>query len=277
MTAPWVYRFDQVDDAEKAVGVAWDDVRGLLGGKGANLAEMTRLGIPVPPGFTVTTTACLRYLDGGNTAPEGLWGEVDDALRALEDRTGKRFGDPDAPLLLSCRSGAKFSMPGMMDTVLNIGLNDATARGLVRRTGDEHFVYDSYRRLVQMFGTVVLGLRDELFEHVLATARAARGVDSDADLTAEDLRGIVVRFRDLAVAFPDDPLQQLRMAIEAVFSSWNGRRAVDYRNAAGIAHDLGTAVNVQTMVFGNLGERSATGVAMSRSGATGAPGLEGDI
>ena len=276
MTAPWVYRFDQIDDAEKAVGSAWDDVKALLGGKGANLAEMTRLGIPVPPGFTVTTTACLRYLDDGNTAPAGLWEQVDDALRALEERTGKRFGDPDAPLLLSCRSGAKFSMPGMMDTVLNIGLNDATAEGLVRRSGDEHFVYDSYRRLVQMFGTVVLGLRDELFEHVLASARTARGIESDADLTADDLRDIVGKFRDIAAAFPDDPLQQLRMAIEAVFTSWNGRRAVDYRNAAGIAHGLGTAVNVQTMVFGNLGERSATGVAMSRSGATGAPGLEGD-
>jgi pyruvate,orthophosphate dikinase len=276
MAAPLVYRFDQVDDAEKAVGGAWDDVKALLGGKGANLAEMTRLGIPVPPGFTVTTTACLRYLEYDNTPPEGLWEEVEDALRRLEERTGKRFGDPESPLLLSCRSGAKFSMPGMMDTVLNIGLNTATAEGLVRRTGDEHFVYDSYRRLVQMFGTVVLGLRDELFEHVLATARAARGVDSDADLTADDLRGIVNRFRDIAVTFPDDPFEQLRMAIEAVFASWNGRRAVDYRNAAGIAHDLGTAVNVQTMVFGNLGERSATGVAMSRSGATGTPGLEGD-
>ena len=276
MNAPWVYRFDQLDDAEKAVGSAWDDVKALLGGKGANLAEMTRLGIPVPPGFTVTTAACLRYLDGDNTPPESLWDEVDDALRALEQRTGKRFGDPDSPLLLSCRSGAKFSMPGMMDTVLNIGVNDATAEGLVRRTGDEHFVYDSYRRLVQMFGTVVLGLRDELFEHVLATARAARGVETDADLTAEDLRGIVARFRDIAASFPDDPLQQLRMAIEAVFASWNGRRAVDYRNAAGIPHDLGTAVNVQTMVFGNLSGHSATGVAMSRSGATGAPGLAGD-
>jgi pyruvate,orthophosphate dikinase len=276
MTTTWVYRFDQVDDAEKHAG-SWDGVRALLGGKGANLAEMTRLGIPVPPGFTVTTAGCLRYLDEGNTLPEGLWEQVGGALRTIEERADKRFGDPERPLLVSCRSGAKFSMPGMMDTVLNIGLNDATAQGLVRLTGDEHFVYDSYRRLVQMFGTVVLGLRDELFEHVLADARAARGVDSDTDLTADDLRGIVGRFRDIAVRFPIDPSEQLRMAIEAVFSSWNGRRAIDYRNAAGIAHDLGTAVNVQTMVFGNLGDRSATGVAMSRSGATGAPGLEGDF
>jgi pyruvate,orthophosphate dikinase len=277
MTTTWVYRFDQVDEAEKHVDGSWDDVRALLGGKGANLAEMTRLGIPVPPGFTVTTTACLRYLENDNTLPEGLWDQVGDALRTIEERAGKRLGDPDRPLLVSCRSGAKFSMPGMMDTVLNIGLNDEAAEGLVRLTGDEHFVYDSYRRLVQMFGTVVLGLRDELFEQVLADARAARGVDSDTDLTAEDLRRIVGRFRDIAVRFPTDPYEQLRMAIEAVFASWNGRRAIDYRNAAGIPHDLGTAVNVQTMVFGNLGDRSATGVAMSRSGATGAPGLEGDF
>jgi len=277
MTTTWVYRFDQVDEAEKHVDGSWDDVRALLGGKGANLAEMTRLGIPVPPGFTVTTTACLRYLENDNTLPEGLWDQVGDALRTIEERAGKRLGDPERPLLVSCRSGAKFSMPGMMDTVLNIGLNDEAAEGLVRLTGDEHFVYDSYRRLVQMFGTVVLGLRDELFEQVLADARAARGVDSDTDLTAEDLRRIVGRFRDIAVRFPTDPYEQLRMAIEAVFASWNGRRAIDYRNAAGIPHDLGTAVNVQTMVFGNLGDRSATGVAMSRSGATGAPGLEGDF
>ena len=277
MTTTWVYRFDQVDEAEKHVDGSWDDVRALLGGKGANLAEMTRLGIPVPPGFTVTTTACLRYLENDNTLPEGLWEQVGDALRTIEERAGKRLGDPERPLLVSCRSGARFSMPGMMDTVLNIGLNDEAAEGLVRLTGDEHFVYDSYRRLVQMFGTVVLGLRDELFEQVLADARAARGVDSDTDLTAEDLRRIVGRFRDIAVRFPTDPYEQLRMAIEAVFASWNGRRAIDYRNAAGIPHDLGTAVNVQTMVFGNLGDRSATGVAMSRSGATGAPGLEGDF
>jgi pyruvate,orthophosphate dikinase len=277
MSTTWVYRFDEVDKAEKHVGGSWDDVRALLGGKGANLAEMTRLGIPVPPGFTVTTAACLRYLENDNELPEGMWDQVGAALRTIEDRAGKRLGDAERPLLVSCRSGAKFSMPGMMDTVLNIGLNDETAQGLVRLTGDEHFVYDSYRRLVQMFGTVVLGLRDELFEQVLADARVTRGVDSDTDLTADDLRRIVYRFRDIAVRFPTDPYEQLRMAIEAVFASWNGRRAIDYRNAAKIPHDLGTAVNVQTMVFGNLGDRSATGVAMSRSGATGAPGLEGDF
>jgi pyruvate, orthophosphate dikinase len=276
MSAAWVYRFDQLDQIEKEVEGGWDAVRSLLGGKGANLAEMTRLGIPVPPGFTVTTQACLRYLADDNTMPGDVWEQVLRALHDVEQVLDKRFGDPTSPLLVSCRSGAKFSMPGMMDTVLNIGLNDDTAKGLVALTGDAHFVFDSYRRLIQMFGTVVLGLRDELFENVLASARATRGVASDADLSVDDLRSVVARFRDIAVRFPSDPTEQLRMAIEAVFASWNGKRAVDYRNAAGIPHDLGTAVNVQAMVFGNLGEHSATGVTMTRSGATGQPGLEGD-
>ena len=276
MSAASVYRFDQLDEVEKELVGGWDAVRGLLGGKGANLAEMTRLGIPVPPGFTVTTQACLRYLADDNTMPAEVWEQVLGALRDVEQVLDKRFGDPTSPLLVSCRSGAKFSMPGMMDTVLNIGLNDDTAKGLVALTGDAHFVFDSYRRLIQMFGTVVLGLRDELFENVLASARVARGVASDADLSVDDLRSVVARFRDIAAQFPTDPTEQLRMAIEAVFASWNGKRAVDYRNAAGIPHDLGTAVNVQAMVFGNLGKHSATGVTMTRSGATGQPGLEGD-
>jgi pyruvate,orthophosphate dikinase len=276
MSAASVYRFNQLDEVEKELVGGWDAVRGLLGGKGANLAEMTRLGIPVPPGFTVTTQACLRYLADDNTMPAEVWEQVLGALRDVEQVLDKRFGDPTSPLLVSCRSGAKFSMPGMMDTVLNIGLNDDTAKGLVALTGDAHFVFDSYRRLIQMFGTVVLGLRDELFENVLASARVARGVASDADLSVDDLRSVVARFRDIAAQFPTDPTEQLRMAIEAVFASWNGKRAVDYRNAAGIPHDLGTAVNVQAMVFGNLGEHSATGVTMTRSGATGQPGLEGD-
>jgi pyruvate,orthophosphate dikinase len=276
MSTTWVYRFDQLDEVEKELKGGWDAVRGLLGGKGANLAEMTRLGIPVPPGFTVTTQACLRYLADDNTMPAEVWEQVLAALHDVEQVLDKRFGDPTSPLLVSCRSGAKFSMPGMMDTVLNIGLNDDTAKGLVARTGDAHFVFDSYRRLIQMFGTVVLGLRDELFENLLASARAARGVTSDTDLSVDDLRSVVARFRDIAAQFPTDPTEQLRMATEAVFASWNGKRAVDYRNAAGIPHDLGTAVNVQAMVFGNLGEHSATGVTMTRSGATGQPGLEGD-
>ncbi len=277
MTKTWIYRFDQLADAEKHAGGTWDDVRRLLGGKGANLADMTRLGIPVPPGFTVTTEACLAYLAEGDGLPDTMVAQVRDALASVEQMTDRVFGGSERPLLVSCRSGAKFSMPGMMDTVLNIGLNDETAEGLIRETGDERFVYDSYRRLVQMFGTVVLGLRDELFEHVLADARTRQGLDTDAQLPAVVLHEIVERFKGIAGRFPEDPFEQLRMAIEAVFTSWRGKRAVDYRKAAGISHDLGTAVNVQTMVFGNLGARSVTGVAMSRSGATGAPGLEGDF
>ena len=276
-TPIWVYRFDQLEELQGQLNGNWDAVRGLLGGKGANLAEMTRLGIPVPPGFTITTRACLRYLDSDKTMPGEVWEQVLSSLHDVERRLDKRFGDPNAPLLLSCRSGAKFSMPGMMDTVLNIGLNDDTAKGLAELSGDEHFVFDSYRRLIQMFGTVVLGLRDELFENVLADARVARGVSSDAELSVDDLRGAVAQFGDIAAQFPADPIEQLRMAVEAVFSSWNGKRAVDYRNAAGIPHDLGTAVNIQAMVFGNLGPSSATGVAMTRSGATGQRGLEGDF
>ncbi|HEY5981809.1 MAG TPA: pyruvate, phosphate dikinase [Microlunatus sp.] len=277
VTRRWVYGFDQLDEVDRLLHQDWDAVRGLLGGKGANLAEMTRLGIPVPPGFTVTTQASLRYLADDRALSDDAWREVLEALGQVESGVGRRLGDPVSPLLVSCRSGAKFSMPGMMDTVLNIGLNDETAQGLIARSGDEHFVYDSYRRLIQMFGTVVLGLRDDLFEHVLTSAREERGVQSDADLSAGDLRRVVARFSEIAPQFPSDPYEQLRMAIEAVFDSWNGKRAVDYRNAAGIAHDLGTAVNIQAMVFGNLGENSATGVAMTRSGATGTPGLEGDF
>ncbi|HSG78759.1 MAG TPA: pyruvate, phosphate dikinase, partial [Acidimicrobiia bacterium] len=273
----WVYGFDEVDAAEAYVDGQWEAVRGLLGGKGANLADMTRLGVPVPPGFTVTTEACLAYLDADETFPEGAWKQVEAALGHIEEATGKQFGDPANPLLVSCRSGAKFSMPGMMDTVLNIGLNDEVAEGMVALTGDEHFVYDSYRRLIQMFGSVVLGLRDELFEHVLERYRARRGVESDTDLTVEDLREIVEEFRGIAVRFPAEPKEQLRLAAEAVFKSWNGKRAIDYRNAAGIAHDLGTAVNIQTMVFGNMGDDSATGVAMSRNATTGENEIEGDF
>ncbi len=273
----WVYRFDELDAAEAYVDDSWESVRSLLGGKGANLADMTRLGIPVPPGFTVTTEACLAYLAADEQFPEGAWKEIEAALAAVESATGKRFGDAANPLLVSCRSGAKFSMPGMMDTVLNIGLNDEVAEGMVALTGDEHFVYDSYRRLIQMFGSVVLGLRDELFEHVLERARLRRGVESDTDLTVDDLRGVVEEFRGIAVRFPTEPIEQLRLATEAVFKSWNGKRAIDYRNAAGIAHDLGTAVNIQTMVFGNMGDDSATGVAMSRNATTGENEIEGDF
>ncbi len=281
MAVKWVYSFDEIDAAESAVGGDWDEVRRLLGGKGANLGEMTRLGVPVPPGFTITTEACNAYLQADTTFPEGLWRQVMETLARMEESTGKAFGKPDHPLLVSCRSGAQFSMPGMMDTVLNIGLNDAVVGGMIGLTDDPHFVYDSYRRLVQMFGAVVLGVRDEPFEEVLERYREQRGVSSDTDLSTEDLKAITTEFKAIAErfagrAFPDDPLEQLRLAIEAVFRSWNGKRAVDYRNAAGIPHDLGTGVNIQTMVFGNMGNDSATGVAMSRNATTGESTLEGD-
>ena len=277
----WVYGFDELAEAEAAAGGSWDRVRGLLGGKGANLADMTRIGIPVPPGFTVTTEACNAYLAAGEKFPEGLWEEELAALRRLEAATGKKLGDAQNPLLVSCRSGAKSSMPGMMDTVLNIGLNDAVAAGLATLTGDERFAFDSYRRLVQMFGSVVLGIADEPFEEVLAAARARAGVASDSELGSAAWKRVTEEFRALfrretGGDFPQDPIEQIRLATEAVFESWNGKRAVDYRNAAKIPHDLGTAVNICTMVFGNLGSGSATGVAMTRSGATGEKQIEGD-
>jgi pyruvate,orthophosphate dikinase len=272
----WVYRFDEVDLAEKEVGGDWEEVRGLLGGKGANLGEMTRIGVPVPPGFTVTTRACNSYLEAEGKFPDSAWDQITDALRTMEEATGKTFGDPSNPLLVSCRSGAKFSMPGMMDTVLNIGLNDEVAAGFTKLTGDEHFVYDSYRRLIQMFGSVVLGLRDELFENVLERHRAEAGVATDPELPVAHLHRIVGEFRTISPRFPEDPVEQLQLATEAVFRSWNGKRARDYRTAAGIAHNLGTAVNIQAMVFGNMGDDSGTGVAMSRNATTGEAAIEGD-
>ncbi len=277
----WVYSFDEVDRAEEAVGGEWDAVRALLGGKGANLGEMTRIGVPVPPGFTITTEACNAYLEAGEEFPKGMWKQVREALAHIEEETGKSFGDPEQPLLVSSRSGAKFSMPGMMDTVLNIGLNHAVLDGMIELTGDPHFVYDSYRRLIQMFGSVVLGVRDEPFEDVLERYRREAGVTSDADLSADALHAIADEFKAIVERyagrpFPSDPMEQLRLAIEAVFRSWNGRRAIDYRNAAGIRHDLGTGVNIQTMVFGNMGDDSGTGVAMSRNATTGEDHLEGD-
>ena len=281
MTKQWVYLFEEVDEAQAYVGGDWENVRGLFGGKGANLAEMTRIGLPVPPGFTVTTEACNAYLDEGGGFPEGMWDQVLAAMTTIENQTGKSFGDPTNPLLVSCRSGAKFSMPGMMDTVLNIGLNEATVEGMINLTGDARFVYDSYRRLIQMFGSVVMGIDDDVLERVIEDARLSAGVEIDAELSAEDWKNVVQQFklifrRHSHTDFPEDPLEQLKMATEAVFKSWNGKRAVDYRNAANIAHDLGTAVNIVTMVFGNMGDDSATGVAMTRNGSTGEPHIEGD-
>ena len=277
----WVYLFNEVDIVQDSLGGSWDKTRALLGGKGAGLGDMTRAGVPVPPGFTVTTEACNAYLAAKGKFPDNLWEQVLDALRSVEEKTAKKFGDPANPLLVSVRSGAKFSMPGMMDTVLNLGLNDKIADSLVKLTGDERFVYDSYRRLVQMFGSVVMGIDDEPFEDYLTETKRARGVKSDVELTAADWQKVTKEFKaifrkETGDDFPQTPLRQLELAVEAVFKSWNGKRAVDYRNAAHIAHDLGTAVNVQTMVFGNMGDESGTGVAFTRNPATGEKILYGD-
>ena len=281
MARKYVYLFEELDEVEAYVGGNWDNVKGLLGGKGTNLAEMVRIGIPVPPGFTVTTEACNEYLSGGGMLPEGMWDQELEALKQVEKSTGKVLGDPERPLLVSCRSGAKFSMPGMMDTVLNIGLNDETAEGMARLTNDPRFAYDSYRRLIQMFGSVVMGVQDEVFEDVLTAARRRAGVESDSELTADHWKAVTREFKEIYRHythhdFPTDPAIQLKLATEAVFKSWNGKRAADYREAAGIPHDLGTAVSIVTMVFGNMGKDSATGVAMTRNGYTGDNKLEGD-
>ncbi|MEA3336242.1 MAG: pyruvate, phosphate dikinase [Chloroflexota bacterium] len=281
MSNKWVYLFGEVDEATEYVGGEWELVRALLGGKGANLAEMTRIGVPVPPGFTVTTEACNTYLDEGGQFPEEMWKQELAAMKATETATGKTFGDPKKPLLVSCRSGAKFSMPGMMDTVLNIGLNDETAAGMAELTEDERFVYDSYRRLVQMFGSVVLDIDDEAFEDPLTAYKELKGYNSDTDMTADDWKELTKQFQAIikehvGFDFPQDPYDQLKMATEAVFKSWNGKRAIDYRNAAKIRHDLGTAVNIMTMVFGNMGWQSGTGVAFTRNPSTGERKMFGD-
>jgi len=257
------------------------DMKDLLGGKGANLAEMTNLGLPVPPGFTITTEACRAYLTEG-AEPASLRDEVSQHLAALERRMGRRLGDAADPLLVSVRSGAKFSMPGMMETVLNIGLNDESVHGLAARAdGNERFAQDSYRRLIQMFGRTVLGIEGELFEHALDDAKKARGTTNDLDLDAEDLRGVVETFKGIVREhagreFPQDPREQMDLAVKAVFDSWNAPRAILYRRQERIPADLGTAVNVVTMVFGNLGMDSGTGVAFTRDPATGAQGVYGD-
>ncbi|MDQ4084532.1 MAG: pyruvate, phosphate dikinase [Actinomycetota bacterium] len=256
------------------------DMKDLLGGKGANLAEMSNLGLPVPPGFTITTEACRAYLGDGKE-PEGLSAEVTEHLQALEDAMGRRLGDPDDPLLVSVRSGAKYSMPGMMETVLNVGLNDESVHGLARQSGSERFAWDSYRRLVQMFGGTVLGVADEPFERAIDERKRARGSDDDLDLTAEDLHALVGEFKDIVSresgrGFPQDPREQMDLAIRAVFDSWNAERAVLYRRQERIPADLGTAVSVVAMVFGNLGMDSGTGVAFTRDPGSGAQGVYGD-
>ncbi|WP_399217543.1 pyruvate, phosphate dikinase [Streptomyces sp. SAJ15] len=256
------------------------DLKDLLGGKGANLAEMTNLGLPVPPGFTISTEACRVYLESGSE-PTALRDEVSAHLTALEETMGKRLGQADDPLLVSVRSGAKFSMPGMMDTVLNIGLSDESVTGLATQAGDERFAWDSYRRLIQMFGKTVLGVDGELFEDALEEAKRAKGVTVDVDLDAADLTRLVAVFKDIVAketgrAFPQDPREQMDLAIKAVFDSWNGERAKLYRRQERIPSDLGTAVNICSMVFGNLGPDSGTGVAFTRDPASGHQGVYGD-
>ncbi len=257
------------------------DQKDLLGGKGANLAEMTRLGLPVPPGFTISTDACRAYLEQGHE-PDGLADEVSAHLEALEKKMGKRLGDEENPLLVSVRSGAKFSMPGMMDTVLNIGLNDKSVHGLAATVGgDGRFAYDSYRRLLQMFGSTVLGIEGSAFHDRLDALKKERGVSNDVELTAEDLTGLVTTYQELVREhtgrdFPQDPREQLDMAVRAVFESWNTERAVLYRRQERIPGDLGTAVNICSMVFGNVGDDSGTGVAFTRDPASGAQGIYGD-
>src|SRR6266566_5065344 len=270
-TKKWVYLFEEGNK----------DMRDLLGGKGAGVAEMTRAGLPVPPGFTITTEACNAYYASGKKFPDGMWEQAIEALHHVEEKSGKKLGDPKNPLLVSVRSGAKFSMPGMMDTVLNLGLNPQTLEGLAKLTNDRRFALDAYRRFIQMFGKIVLGIEAEKFEKRLEAAKEKAKVKTDPELKPEQLEKLVREFKDIiqkesGKPFPDDPLEQMRAAIEAVFSSWNNKRATDYRNFNKIPHDLGTAVNVQTMVFGNMGNDSGTGVAFTRDPNTGEKVLYGD-
>jgi pyruvate,orthophosphate dikinase len=257
-------------------------MKDLLGGKGAGLAEMTLAGLPTPPGFTITTEACNDYFAAGKTLPDGLWDDVLEAVKAVERQTGKGFGDARNPLLVSVRSGAKFSMPGMMDTVLNLGLNEETLRGLIALTGNERFGWDAYRRFIAMFGRIVMDVDGARFDEPLEAAKAAHGPGTkDTDLGVADLEALVAEFKKAVRAetgrdFPTDPYEQLDLAIKAVFASWFGKRANDYRNSQKIAHDLGTAVNVVTMVFGNMGDDSGTGVAFTRDPNTGEKALYGE-
>ncbi|MEP6469221.1 MAG: pyruvate, phosphate dikinase, partial [Chloroflexota bacterium] len=256
-------------------------MRTLLGGKGAGLAEMTNAGLPVPPGFTITTEACNAYYAAGKELPPGLWDDVLTHMAALEADTGKGFGDPKNPLLVSVRSGAAFSMPGMMDTVLNLGLNEHTVQGLIELTGNERFGYDAWRRFVAMFGRIVLDIPAADFDEPFDALKAERGVSLDTDLTAEDLRQVADRYREIVrektgEPFPTDPYRQLELATRAVFDSWFGKRAHDYREFNKIPHDLGTAVNIVTMVFGNMGSDSGTGVAFTRDPNTGEKVLYGE-
>lgn len=266
----WVYLFEDGSGEDKA----------LLGGKGAGLCEMTRAGLPVPPGLIVSTEACNAFFENDKNFPDGLWDQVKEGLKAIEKKVGKRFGDPKNPLLVSVRSGAAFSMPGMMDTVLNLGLNEETVKGLAEQTGDLRFSLDAYRRFASLFGEIVMGVAHEKFERVLDRFKAQTSGGLDTDLKADDLREIIATEKQIILAeqsaIPEDPYEQLRVAIAAVFNSWMGRRAIDYRRINRIPDSLGTAVNVQAMVFGNMGEGSGTGVAFTRNPATGKKELYGE-
>jgi len=271
MAEKWVYLFDEGNV----------NVVDLLGGKGAGLAEMTRAKLPVPPGFTIVTSACRSYYANDKLFPEGMWSQSRSALLAVERATGKRFGDPSNPLLVSARSGAPVSMPGMMDTVLNLGINQDTLSGLVKLTGDERFAWDAYRRFVQMFGEIVLGVPGEKLDEALSRTVKQAGVDRDADLSVAQLQALVNRYQEIIFGevrqtVPANPEEQLRMTIAAVFDSWMNRRAIDYRRLNGIPDDIGTAVSIQAMVFGNSGEESGTGVAFTRNPSTGEPILFGE-
>ncbi len=279
MAKKWVYLFDEVAEAEKYAG-SWEGVRGLLGGKGSGLADMTRAGVPVPPGFTVTTEACNEFRKNGKF-PDGQWDQMLAALKVTEKKAGKKFGDSTNPLLVSCRSGAKFSMPGMMNTILNIGLTDEVVEGMIKLTGNPRFVWDSYRRLIEMFGTTVFNLDDEVFEHPMAEYKSKKGYKLDTEMTAEDWKTVVATFKDvykkhIKSDFPQDVYKQMELATKAVFESWMGKRAVDYRKATAISDDLGTAVNIVTMVFGNMGDDSGTGVAFTRNPSTGEKKMMGE-
>jgi pyruvate,orthophosphate dikinase len=268
----WVYLFEEGDGNQRA----------LLGGKGAGLADMTRAGLPVPPGFIVTTEVCNAYYTNGKNFPEGMWEQVIEGLRAVEAKTGKKFGDPENPLLVSVRSGAPFSMPGMMDTVLNLGLNEQTVQGLATQTGDLRFALDAYRRFATLFAEIVMGVAHEKFERVMERYKAQTEGGRDTDLSSEQLRDIIAAQKQIifsdqsGLAIPEDPYEQLRVAVAAVFNSWMGRRACDYRKVNRIPDDLGTAVNVQAMVFGNMGADSGTGVAFTRDPSTGEKKLYGE-
>ena len=297
MAEKHVYRFgagiDGVNATEPA-GETVEQAKWIVGGKGANLAEMAKIGLPVPPGFSITCQTCVKYANSGNQWEDGVLDEIDAARENLEERMGKKLGDAEDPLLVSVRSGAPFSMPGMMDTVLNLGLNDISVQGLIAQTGNERFAYDSYRRFVQMFSNVVMGIDGDLFEDAINAKKAEKGVKLDTELDAADLKDLVETFKQIfavnvdsqahpevapdgRAAFPQDPKLQLRLAIEAVFGSWMNERAIIYRKQNKISDDLGTAVNVQVMVFGNKGETSATGVAFTRNPANGTKEFYGDF